>query len=326
MVSNTDLNHEMLCVGTAEYSYQYARTTGFGDQIYNSQLDKGYSCDGTRSVKIKGRPYCRATVRCPKCKDLFTISDYGHHKSACSYSLCLFCGEYFPRVLMDHHMMVCPQREELETPGDSYEDSDQSIIIENEARLDVTIANRILDDLSVLTNNEASNDQHIQPSYLLTARGEETRYYRSRHFGFPRPDFSVTYIRTNVDRNMSDLIDLIEHRTFMMINRSFIHSFIEIIDQFMFMFHDPVHGLSEQEIQALETCKYTKPSCVRLGEEDKCPICIMCFEEDEIIRKLPCTHFFHPNCIDTWLIQNSKCPICKNDLGGHNNNDLNLWI
>lgn len=44
-----------------------------------------------------------------------------------------------------------------------------------------------------------------------------------------------------------------------------------------------------------------------------CPICIDDFVAGEsTVRELPCGHIFHPECIDTFLLQNSSlCPLCK---------------
>lgn len=44
-----------------------------------------------------------------------------------------------------------------------------------------------------------------------------------------------------------------------------------------------------------------------------CPICIDDFEPSESqVRELPCRHIFHPECIDTFLLNNSSlCPMCK---------------
>jgi len=47
---------------------------------------------------------------------------------------------------------------------------------------------------------------------------------------------------------------------------------------------------------------------------DKCPICIMDFEEGDDIRILPCegNHCFHQQCVDPWLLKlSSSCPICR---------------
>ncbi|CDJ63856.1 hypothetical protein, conserved [Eimeria necatrix] len=52
----------------------------------------------------------------------------------------------------------------------------------------------------------------------------------------------------------------------------------------------------------------------QVGEEDdkeKCAICLDSFVEAQIVRFLPCLHFFHVSCVDTWLQQSDVCPICK---------------
>ncbi|KAF2808256.1 uncharacterized protein BDZ99DRAFT_534191 [Mytilinidion resinicola] len=44
-----------------------------------------------------------------------------------------------------------------------------------------------------------------------------------------------------------------------------------------------------------------------------CPICLDDFEPNVTpIRELPCRHIFHPDCVDTFLLNNSSlCPMCK---------------
>jgi hypothetical protein len=44
-----------------------------------------------------------------------------------------------------------------------------------------------------------------------------------------------------------------------------------------------------------------------------CPICMDDFEVNETqVRELPCHHIFHPECIDTFLLNHSSlCPMCK---------------
>lgn len=36
---------------------------------------------------------------------------------------------------------------------------------------------------------------------------------------------------------------------------------------------------------------------------------------DEIIKKLPCKHIFHENCIKPWLQISQLCPNCRFDVG-----------
>mmetsp|Transcript_18356 Transcript_18356/g.52445 ORF Transcript_18356/g.52445 Transcript_18356/m.52445 type:complete len:582 (+) Transcript_18356:294-2039(+) len=51
------------------------------------------------------------------------------------------------------------------------------------------------------------------------------------------------------------------------------------------------------------------------GQFHECSICLDEFEDGVRIRKLPCGHVFHANCIARWLIERSAtCPLCKIDL------------
>lgn len=74
-------------------------------------------------------------------------------------------------------------------------------------------------------------------------------------------------------------------------------------------------GLNENTLNQINRETFKKEENVREGEEEKCPICLTDLQTGEEIKRLPCKHIFHPNCIDPWLSQNSKCPICKKDVG-----------
>ena len=60
-----------------------------------------------------------------------------------------------------------------------------------------------------------------------------------------------------------------------------------------------------------------KNSQITQYKNDESNICVICqddIENNNIIRKIKCNHEFHINCIDTWLCENKKCPVCKFDL------------
>lgn len=40
---------------------------------------------------------------------------------------------------------------------------------------------------------------------------------------------------------------------------------------------------------------------VGLDKGLKCPVCLLEFEEEEVVRKMPCEHIFHKGCILPWL-------------------------
>ncbi|CAN0456747.1 unnamed protein product, partial [Ectocarpus sp. 12 AP-2014] len=42
-----------------------------------------------------------------------------------------------------------------------------------------------------------------------------------------------------------------------------------------------------------------------------CTICLAAYQEEEVIKVLPCGHDFHSDCLDPWLEVKAECPLCK---------------
>lgn len=66
----------------------------------------------------------------------------------------------------------------------------------------------------------------------------------------------------------------------------------------------PVVNTSSVPAVAGSTSSLSQPTC---------PICLDDFEPNETqVRELPCHHIFHPDCVDTFLLEHSSlCPMCK---------------
>ncbi|KAG9448743.1 hypothetical protein H6P81_008708 [Aristolochia fimbriata] len=81
--------------------------------------------------------------------------------------------------------------------------------------------------------------------------------------------------------------------------------------QQLFHLHDS--GLDQAFIDALPVFLYKE--IVGLKEPFDCAVCLCEFSEEDKLRLLPmCSHAFHLNCIDTWLLSNSTCPLCRGTL------------
>lgn len=50
------------------------------------------------------------------------------------------------------------------------------------------------------------------------------------------------------------------------------------------------------------------------GKDIQCPICRCEYSVGENMRRLPCLHIFHQECIDTWLSENLSCGLCRTPL------------
>ncbi|KAL8128577.1 hypothetical protein V2J09_017732 [Rumex salicifolius] len=107
--------------------------------------------------------------------------------------------------------------------------------------------------------------------------------------------------------------------------------------------HAQIHGASEDRINALPAHKFnlkrdqttsdveesqeggviaagTDKERGICGEDAVCCICLSRFVDGDALRELPCSHFFHSECVDRWLRINATCPLCKFDIGERNAN------
>ena len=57
--------------------------------------------------------------------------------------------------------------------------------------------------------------------------------------------------------------------------------------------------------------------------DNKCIICQENYKIGDNYIELPCKHFFHDNCIKSWIKTKTICPICKLQLDGNNLNIKN---
>lgn len=65
---------------------------------------------------------------------------------------------------------------------------------------------------------------------------------------------------------------------------------------------------SRSLIDALPTVKISKK---HVRGDLTCAVCKEKFELGSRVRKLPCKHLYHSECIEPWLEQRSSCPVCR---------------
>ncbi|KAL1192812.1 RING-H2 finger protein ATL48 [Cardamine amara subsp. amara] len=86
--------------------------------------------------------------------------------------------------------------------------------------------------------------------------------------------------------------------------------------QHLFFRHDS--GLGQTAIDALPVFFYGDLT-MSLREPFDCAVCLNEFSDTDKLRLLPvCSHAFHLHCIDTWLLSNSTCPLCRQSLSTSN--------
>lgn len=54
--------------------------------------------------------------------------------------------------------------------------------------------------------------------------------------------------------------------------------------------------------------------CLADEEEPSCSICLCEYEKGESVTRLPCHHIYHESCLDSWITNHVRCPLCNYDL------------
>ncbi|XP_042015718.1 RING-H2 finger protein ATL47-like [Salvia splendens] len=82
--------------------------------------------------------------------------------------------------------------------------------------------------------------------------------------------------------------------------------------QHLFRLHDS--GLDQSLIDALPIFYYK--DIIGLKEPFDCAVCLSELSFLDKLKVLPnCSHAFHVHCIETWLLSNSTCPLCRSLIG-----------
>ncbi|KAJ1273267.1 hypothetical protein BS78_06G266700 [Paspalum vaginatum] len=77
-------------------------------------------------------------------------------------------------------------------------------------------------------------------------------------------------------------------------------------------------GLSSSAVGALPAVRFgdAGAGAAGVGRATECAVCLGAFNAAELLRVLPaCRHAFHAECVDTWLLAHSTCPVCRGRVG-----------
>lgn len=87
------------------------------------------------------------------------------------------------------------------------------------------------------------------------------------------------------------------------------------------MMNDPNHygppPAAKSAVEALMEIKVDNKFLETLTSAGKLTDCAVCKDELEVgavVKKLPCEHYFHTDCILPWLKLHNSCPVCRHEL------------
>jgi len=84
-----------------------------------------------------------------------------------------------------------------------------------------------------------------------------------------------------------------------------------------------VEAADPADVQALPTLTFSEQL---FPEGMSCAICLCEFEGRAHLRRLPCGHHFHVQCVDAWLRRSKRCPLCMTAIDaagcGHRHNEV----
>ena len=69
-------------------------------------------------------------------------------------------------------------------------------------------------------------------------------------------------------------------------------------------------GLSKSEIDAIKAFMWIDGRT----QSDSCTICMEKYEVGVKFKRLGCKHEYHSECLNEWLKNSKKCPVCSQDV------------
>ena len=70
----------------------------------------------------------------------------------------------------------------------------------------------------------------------------------------------------------------------------------------------------EKEVQNTKIIQKLQAKLVTAESSNLCAICLKSYRKGETIFQLSCSHHFHTDCIEPWLMKNAHCPTCRFNL------------
>ncbi len=113
---------------------------------------------------------------------------------------------------------------------------------------------------------------------------------------------SVNISRSSNSNNMNNMGNMMNYNS---------NNFMEFVQQMLQHAHGNYDNPVENDLLS-SLPEFPIEDINKLPEDKKdCIVCLTKYENKENAIILPCTHFFHKDCIKDWFKRQNTCPICK---------------
>ncbi|KAK4377113.1 hypothetical protein RND71_003409 [Anisodus tanguticus] len=209
---------------------------------------------------------------------------------------CQQCQRSFRTTSANPYEILCPR-----CFGQIYYDLDVSrrrLVLSDVTRLQPSPNSRLLDALALILNPtiRLQNLDHGDENHLLRRRARLTLQFIGLHENI-----------LSLPANNTPLVSSNENRV------------EELIQEITRDDRPGPPPTPSSPIDALPKVVVTES---HLANDLACPVCKDEFEVGFEVRELPCRHFYHSECIVPWLQRHNTCPVCRYQLQGFSNYDV----
>ena len=176
------------------------------------------------------------------------------------------------------------------------------------------------DPIGILNNNILFNEMNeMDDNNLLNESINYSSTSVNNLFSLFRNNNNIN-MNINMENNIEDLFnDLLNESFGNLLEETLNNTFDDIIVNLIDSINNHEDSESDLYYDDLEDVKITlseadfnKLENSNSSGDCNCSICLESFSVKEILKKLPCMHIFHTECIQIWLTeQSNKCPICR---------------
>lgn len=173
--------------------------------------------------------------------------------------------------------------------------------------------------------SSSQNDIHSRPvvgePLFRTREPHHVYHHMYHHYGPPGP-----HVHLSIGLRPENHPPNPNVHTHLVSRLSRLHQFVRVIEeQGGLVYGRPPQGATQEVIERNtlphKYKRVRRSSEIDDDEGEKCTICLSLFEIENDVRRLPCMHLFHMDCVDRWLITNKHCPICRVDIEMHISKD-----